>query len=104
MKLYVNETVLIPRPETEELVALIVKETTQNSGLKIKNLILDIGTGSGCIAIALKKEMKNAEVFAIDISTEALKVAKQNADQQIIEVSYLQFDFLDESKRKITCI
>jgi release factor glutamine methyltransferase len=98
MKLYVNEHVLIPRPETEELVEWVTEEAMQNAKCKMQNFILDIGTGSGCIAIALKNKIKVAEVYAADVSIEALEVAKQNAAQQNIEVSFLQLDFLDKSK------
>ncbi len=98
MKLYVNENVLIPRPETEELVEWVTEEAMQNAKCKMQNFILDIGTGSGCIAIALKNKIKVAEVYAADVSIEALEVAKQNAAQQNIEVSFLQLDFLDKSK------
>lgn len=72
----VNKNVLIPRPETEELVNWILENAklkTQNS----KRKILDIGTGSGCIAVSLAKNIPNAEVSAIDISSEALKTAKK---------------------------
>nr|MBA3674684.1 peptide chain release factor N(5)-glutamine methyltransferase [Chitinophagaceae bacterium] len=105
MKLKVNEHVLIPRPETEELVEWVVEEvrstkydvrctklTTDNSQLTI----LDIGTGSGCIAIALKRELHRAELSAIDISNDALLVAKQNAADQNEEINFLQLDFLNE--------
>ena len=74
MKFYVNENVLIPRPETEELVEWIVDDIrsmmydVQYEELKI----LDIGTGSGCIAISLKKELANADITAIDVSEQAL--------------------------------
>lgn len=71
----VNKDVLIPRPETEELVDWIVKEY-QNKSIKI----LDIGTGSGCIAISLAKHIQNAMVHAMDISESALKIAKENAN------------------------
>ncbi len=98
MKLYMNENVLIPRPETEELVEWIVKEEIRNSKFEIRKFILDIGTGSGCIAISLKNSITNAEVYAIDISTEALKVAQQNAAHQNLEINYLQRDFLDKSQ------
>jgi release factor glutamine methyltransferase len=93
MKLFVNEYALIPRPETEELVEWIVSE------LKIKNeelRIVDIGTGSGCIAIALKKELVSSTIFGIDISAEALSVAKQNTASQSVVINLLQIDFLDE--------
>lgn len=93
----VNENVLIPRPETEELVELIVKDCelhshilTPNSKLKI----LDIGTGSGCIPIALKKFLPNAEVFAIDISDKALEVAKKNAIANQVTINFIQADIL----------
>ncbi len=103
MKLKVNEHVLIPRPETEELVEWVVKEI-RNKKLEIRNkkvsnstfTILDIGTGSGCIAIALKRELHRAELSAIDISNDALLVAKQNAADQNEEINFLQLDFLNE--------
>lgn len=72
----VNEHVLIPRPETEELVGLIVRENQNQSKLQI----LDIGTGSGCIAISLAEAFKDAHVLATDISDSALEVARRNAD------------------------
>jgi len=99
----VNEHVLIPRPETEELVEWVVTEIW-NKKLEIRNkkvsnstfTILDIGTGSGCIAIALKRELQKAELYAIDISNDALLVAKQNAADQKAEINFLQLDFLNE--------
>src|SRR5678809_1258313 len=75
MRFYVDKNVLIPRPETDELVEWIVKEI-KSQKLKVK--ILDIGTGSGCIAIALQKSL-GAEVWACDMSDEALNVARLNA-------------------------
>ena len=92
----VNENVLIPRPETEELVELIVSSfkfqvsSSEVSGLKI----LDIGTGSGCIPISLKKNLPYADVFAIDVSTNALEVAKKNAEINRVEVNFIQTDIL----------
>ena len=68
----VNKNVLIPRPETEELVDWILKDTPRNQNLKM----LDIGTGSGCIAISLAKNLKNAQVFAIDFSEKAIRVIR----------------------------
>lgn len=89
LKFKVNEHVLIPRPETEELVDLIIKDVrssaVQNSDLRI----IDIGTGSGCIAIVLKKNIPHAKVTAMDISIEALEVAKQNAEKNGVEVSFI---------------
>ncbi len=101
MKLYLNENVLIPRPETEELVEWIVEDVAgcrcRYSGDQ-KLMLLDIGTGSGCIAIALKKRISNAEVYAIDVSKGTLNVAKQNATQQYVDVNFLHLDFLTKSK------
>lgn len=90
----VNENVLIPRPETEELVEWIINE---NSGLdKSRRLkILDIGTGSGCIAISLAKNLPNAEVYAIDISKKALETAKRNAINNNVEVTFIYKDILE---------
>jgi len=97
MKFYVNEHVLIPRPETEELVEWAVndiKNSKQKDGLEI----LDIGTGSGCIAISIKKELEGENITAIDISAEALKVANKNADTLQSKIYFLETDFLNESK------
>ncbi len=90
----VDKNVLIPRPETEELVDWIVndyKTTTPQKKIKI----LDIGTGSGCIAITLAKQLKHAEVYAIDVSDQALAIAKKNALQNEVAVKYIQADILD---------
>ncbi|HRN58221.1 MAG TPA: peptide chain release factor N(5)-glutamine methyltransferase [Agriterribacter sp.] len=108
MPLYVNEHVLIPRPETEELVEWIVHDVGKQlqvpgSGFRGAGgspVILDIGTGSGCIAIALKKNIPGAEVYAIDISDKALAVAQQNATVQQTAVQFLQADFLHAAHRK----
>ena len=90
----VNRHVLIPRPETEELVDMIIKEN------KIKSpVILDIGTGSGCIAISLANNIINARVFAMDISEEALKVAKTNSDINKVSVDFFRDDILNPSFR-----
>jgi release factor glutamine methyltransferase len=94
MKLKVNEHVLIPRPETEELVQWMI-DTTAEAGNKS---ILDIGTGSGCIAIAIQKKIPGICATAIDLSNEALQVAKENAAIQNTAVDFLQLDFLDEKK------
>ena len=87
----VNPSVLIPRPETEELVAWILEKTVHQQP---KNL-LDIGTGSGCIPISLKKNLRHAEIYAIDISADALKTAKQNAALNNVEVNFMQADILN---------
>ena len=90
----VNENTLIPRPETEELVELIIKSfesSVSGSGLKI----LDIGTGSGCIAISLAKNIPNAAVFAIDVSEEALATAKKNAELNKVAIDFISTNILD---------
>jgi len=94
----VNPSVLIPRPETEELVEWVLTSVDRSS-LTNSN-ILDIGTGSGCIAISLKKNLPNASVSAIDISTGALKTAKQNADLNEVKIDFIHDDILN-SKFKI---
>lgn len=86
---YVSPDVLIPRPETEELVHWIIEEC---KGESIK--VLDIGTGSGCIPITLKKEQPHLNVSAIDISNDALEVANDNAELNEVEVEFLQHDIL----------
>lgn len=86
---YVDENVLIPRPETEELVHWILTNHADNS-----LQILDIGTGSGCIAIALKKNKPDWKFFAIDISEKALEVANINANKHHTEIEFFQHDIL----------
>lgn len=84
----VNENVLIPRPETEELVDWIIK--SQKSEVRNKKVkILDIGTGSGCIAISLAKNLPNAEVFALDVSKKALATAQKNAELNQVQVQFI---------------
>ena len=94
-KFFVDENVLIPRPETEELVEL-AKIEIQNLKSKIQNLkLLDIGTGSGIIPITLKKHFPNAEISAIDISEKALEIAQKNADFHKKEINFIQADYLN---------
>lgn len=93
MGFFVDSPVLIPRPETEELVHWIISDSQfmiHDSRLNI----LDIGTGSGCIAIAIKNKIKNAEVFALDVSEDALKIAALNAEQNNAKINFLKADIL----------
>ena len=114
LRFEVNENTLIPRPETEELVEWIVesqKSKVESQKLKAQNLIiqksnnltiLDIGTGSGCIPIALKKEIPNAQVSAIDISEKALEMARKNAMANQVEVNFIHQDILESSNLQIS--
>lgn len=100
----VNENVLIPRPETEELVDLIIKCHTERSPSANKKpplKILDIGTGSACIAISLAKNLPNAEVYALDVSKEALKVAKQNAELNSVNIQFIEEDILELANKDV---
>jgi release factor glutamine methyltransferase len=92
-KFVVNKHVLIPRPETEELVEEVVEKLRIENG---KWKILDIGTGSGCIAISVKKELPYVEATAIDVSEEAIVVARENAVALNADVTFMQLDFLNE--------
>lgn len=96
MPMKVNNHVLIPRPETEEMVEWIVNYTKQHRQLDAHLSVLDIGTGSGCIAIAIKKKLANAAVTAIDVSKDALVTAKENAIDNNVKVDFVQLDFLKE--------
>ena len=87
----VNPSALIPRPETEELVDWIIKEYEENDEISI----LDIGTGSGCIALALAKHLPNAKVFALDVSAEALSLAQDNAVANDVDVTFIEADVHD---------
>lgn len=100
----VNESVLIPRPETEELVDWIISVcSTQLTAKDFK--ILDIGTGSGCIPITLKKHLPNAGLSTLDVSSEAIAVAKQNAQGIGAEVNFITADILAyQSKEKFDVI
>ncbi len=93
----VNENVLIPRPETEELVDWIIKGSKSKVQSSNTFNILDIGTGSGCMAISLAKHLPEAQVFAVDISESALKIAKENADRNEVQVEFIKADILESS-------
>lgn len=110
MALFVDKNVLIPRPETEELVDWIVKDI-KASGIQVfarglaqadatnRLKILDVGTGSGCIALALKKTMPVAEVWGCDVSEEALNVARRNGAALDIRVDFQGINFLDAKQQ-----
>ena len=87
----VNPSVLIPRPETQELVHLILKDCKRDSTKKI----LDLGTGSGCIIIALKKVLPNTNCAALDVSSEAISTAKSNAKLNNVDVDFITKDIIN---------
>lgn len=97
-KFFVNPEVLIPRQETEELVQLILHKNANTTGLRV----LDIGSGSGCIAITLARELKQAQVWALDHSAGALAVARQNAKALEVAVEFLHQDILADTPVKNT--
>jgi len=103
LKFYVDKNVLIPRPETEELVEWVIEEVrSRESGVQSRSSdirILDIGTGSGCIPVALKRKLSEAEIWSCDISEDALNVAKKNAVALEADVNFMLLDFLNEKKR-----
>ena len=92
LRFQVDENTLIPRPETEELVALILA-SNKETNKKIK--VLDIGTGSGCIAISLAKNLPNAQVFALDVSEKAIEVAQKNAKYNDVSITFLHQNILE---------
>ena len=111
LKFFVNRDVLIPRPETEELVDWIVKDiqkfypdafhkSNADADQTRRLKILDVGTGSGCIAIALKKTIPLAEVWGCDLSDKALNVARRNGSELDVRVDFQQLDFLDDAQQK----
>lgn len=91
---YVNENTLIPRPETEELVGWILSNNQINNSTNPLKIV-DIGTGSGCIAISLAKNLPNADVFALDVSEKALYMAKKNAMRNDVKITFLHQSILD---------
>jgi release factor glutamine methyltransferase len=102
MKFYVDKNVLIPRPETEELVEWVASDLNcSNLKSQISNLkVLDVGTGSGCIAIALKTKLPEVEMWACDVSDEALNVARLNADALHAAIDFVPLNFLDADQRQ----
>ena len=92
----VNNAVLIPRSETEELVLEAINFLKGNEGKKV----LDIGTGSGCIPISIKKNIANALITSVDVSRAAISVAEKNAAKNNVEINFVEMDFLDEGNYK----
>ncbi|MBO7460416.1 MAG: peptide chain release factor N(5)-glutamine methyltransferase [Bacteroidales bacterium] len=95
MRFLVDENVLIPRPETEEMVSMIVSRRDKACFVRTGCEVLDIGTGSGCIAISLAKLLKNSSVTAVDVSEKALEVAKKNAAANNVNVNFINDDILN---------
>jgi len=91
LRFYVDKHVLIPRPETEELVETVLEGNKSRESLSI----LDIGTGSGCIAISLKKKLPESIIYALDISKKALRVAKENALKNSVDIVFLHNNILN---------
>ena len=101
LKFFVDEHVLIPRPETEELLELAIKKM-QDPRCKMQDLkILDIGTGSGIIPTVLKKYFPEAKISAIDFSENALKTAQRNADFHHVEIQFIHQDYLQENLTEV---
>jgi release factor glutamine methyltransferase len=99
MKFFVDERVLIPRPETEELVGEVGASRQSTVASRQPTRVLDIGTGSGCIPISLKKKNPGWDVWAVDLSEGALDVASQNAKNLGAEIHFSKVDILDEDSR-----
>lgn len=95
LKFFVNEHVLIPRPETEEMLELAVDKISNLKSQTLDLKILDIGTGSGIISIVLKKHFPNAEISAIDYSEKALEVARKNADFHQTDINFIHQNYLE---------
>ena len=101
LKFFVDEHVLIPRPETEELLELAIAKIKAISRKSEDLKILDIGTGSGVIPIVLKKHFPKAEVTAIDFSENALNTAQRNADLHQVEINFIHQDYLQENLTEV---
>ena len=95
MRFFVDENVLIPRPETEEVVNMVAHSVETMCTSSLLHSILDIGTGSGCIAISLAKLLKDSVVTAVDVSEKALNVAKKNAAENDVDVRFVLDDILN---------
>ena len=101
LKFFVDEHILIPRPETEELLELAIEKIKARSLKSEVIKILDIGTGSGIIPIVLKKHFPQAEISAIDFSEKALKTAKRNADFHEVEINFIHQNYLNADLTEI---
>jgi len=101
MRFLVDENVLIPRPETEEMVNMIVSRRDKACFVRTGCDVLDIGTGSGCIAISLAKLLKDSAVTAVDVSEKALEVAKKNAETNEVNVTFIKDDILNPQNRDL---
>lgn len=99
MRFYVDEQVLIPRPETEELVNWMIAEIRSRGKTSLPLKILDIGTGSGCIPVTLKVRVQDAEIWSCDKSEQAMDVARRNAAAMDAGINFRQLDFLDREQR-----
>ena len=95
MPIKVNENVLIPRPETEELVGWVLKEMKNMDKADIR--VLDVGTGSGCIAIAIAKEFPGTQIYGLDVNESILALARENAKLNEVHVDFILSDVLDTS-------
>ena len=100
LDLHVNSATLIPRPETAELVEWVIEKLDNNVSLRV----MDIGTGSGCIAIALKKRCPQWRLIGVDVSEEALEVARENAKINGVEVDWRKNDILLETPESVDII
>lgn len=98
MKFRVNGHVLIPRPETEELVFMALDTMKTHWGRDAQVCVVDVGTGSGCIPITLKKKLPATVACGLDISAQALELARENARRHEVEVAFRQVDILDEGQ------
>lgn len=97
LKFFVNEHVLIPRPETEELVDEVIKYLKSDPA----KTLIDIGSGSGCIPVSIKKNIPAAGIISVDVSKNALQVAQKNADENKVSIEFLQVDFLNEQQHDL---
>lgn len=93
LKFKVSDAVLIPRPETEELVEIAIQHLKQTNQKKV----LDIGTGSGCIPISIKKNVPEINITSVDLSTNAIAIASENANNHQTKIDFKALDFLDEN-------